>query len=82
MAERLVAVRADDDPVAKTLAREQLKDIRDRLPTLSPLERAALALSANYRSDREIAKTLGVSVRAVNNALQRARGKLVGRLAA
>ena len=27
-------------------------------------------------------QTLGVSVRAVNNALQRARGKLVGRLAA
>ena len=65
----------------KTLARERLSDIRARVPTLSVLERDALALSANDRSYREIAGTLGIGQRAVNNALQRARRKLIGRAA-
>jgi RNA polymerase sporulation-specific sigma factor len=56
--ERLAAIRPDEDPVIKTLARERLRDIRARVPTLTALERDALALSANDRSHREIAGTL------------------------
>ena len=71
--------RPDTDPVAKTIAREQLQSILDRTPTLSPLERRALELATNGRSHHDIARTLGVRERAVNNALQRARRKLLGR---
>ena len=71
--------RPDTDPVAKTIAREQLQSILDRTPTLSPLERRALELAANGRNHHDIARTLGVPERAVNNALQRARRKLLGR---
>jgi RNA polymerase sigma-H factor len=80
--ERLAGVRADADPVLKTLARERLREIRERLPSLSALERDALALAASGHSHREIAGALGVSRRAVNNALQRARAKLSERAAA
>jgi RNA polymerase sporulation-specific sigma factor len=68
--------RRDDDPVAVTLAREQLRAVIDRLGTLSALERRALAMAAGDCTHREIAAALGVSLRAVNNALQRARHKL------
>ena len=70
------AAGGDDDPVAKTLAREQLRALIARTRTLSPLERRALALATNDHSHREIAATLHIRVRAVNNALQRARHKL------
>ena len=70
--------RPDEDPVAKTLARERLRDVLGRAVTLTELERRALALSANDHSHRECAGRLGVGERAVNNALQRARRKLVG----
>ena len=73
------AGRADENPVARVIAREQLQSILDRAPTLTTLERRALALSANDCGHREIARTLGVRQRAVNNALQRARCKLLGR---
>jgi RNA polymerase sporulation-specific sigma factor len=73
--------RPDEDPVAKAIAREQLQSILDRAPTLSTLERRALALSANDCGHRDIAGTLGIRQRAVNNALQRARRKLLGRAA-
>jgi RNA polymerase sporulation-specific sigma factor len=76
------AGRPDEDPERKALARERLRFICDRVPTLSALERDALKQSANGRPHREIAETLGVGQRAVNNALQRARGKLIGRMAA
>jgi DNA-directed RNA polymerase specialized sigma24 family protein len=76
--ETLIATgRPDDDPVAKTLGRERLHGILDATRTLSVLERRALALSANDRTHREGARQLGVGERAVNNALQRARRKLV-----
>ena len=68
----------DDDPVAKTLARERLQAILDRTLALTELERGALALSANDRTYRDSARELGVGERAVNNALQRARRKLAG----
>jgi RNA polymerase sporulation-specific sigma factor len=77
--ETLEAVgRPDADPVAKTLAREQLREILMRAHTLTDLERHALVLSANDHSHRESAGALGVGERAVNNALQRARRKLLG----
>jgi RNA polymerase sporulation-specific sigma factor len=71
--------RPDEDPVAKAIAREQLQRILGRARTLTTLERRALALSASGRSYRDIARTLGIRERAVNNALQRARRKLLGR---
>jgi RNA polymerase sporulation-specific sigma factor len=70
--------RADEDPVSKTLGRERLRRILDATPTLTELERGALALSANDRTHRDSARVLGVGERAVNNALQRVRRKLVG----
>ena len=70
--------RPDDDPVAKTLGRERLRDILDCTGALTELERGALAMSANDRKHRDSARELGVGVRAVNNALQRARRKLAG----
>lgn len=69
--------RPDADPVAKTLAREQLREILVNARTLTDLERRALVLSANDHSHRESAGALGVGERAVNNALQRARRKLL-----
>jgi hypothetical protein len=62
----------DDDPVAKTLGRERLRAVLDGTRALTELEREALALSANDRTHRDSARTLGVGERAVNNALQRA----------
>jgi RNA polymerase sigma-H factor len=70
--------RPDEDPVAKTIAREQLHGILDCARPLSPLERRCLTLSANGCSYREIAARLGVRPRTVNNALQRARRKVLG----
>jgi RNA polymerase sporulation-specific sigma factor len=74
----VATVRPDDDPVAKTLARERLQGILEGVRALTELERGALALSANDRTHRDSACFLGVGERAVNNALQRARRKLVG----
>jgi DNA-directed RNA polymerase specialized sigma24 family protein len=73
------ATQPDANPVAKAIAREQLQGILDRAPTLTTLERRALAMSASDCGHREIASRLGVRPRAVNNALQRARRKLLGR---
>ena len=71
-----VSGRRDEDPVAVTLAREQLQAVIGRLGSLSELERRAVALAASDYTHREIAARLGVGARAVNNALQRARHKL------
>jgi RNA polymerase sporulation-specific sigma factor len=68
--------RPDEDPVAKTLGRERLRRILDRVPSLTDLERGALALSASHHTRHQSASKLGVRERAVNNALQRARKKL------
>jgi Sigma-70, region 4 len=46
---------------------------------LTMLERRALTMSANDCGHREIGSALGVRQRAVNNTLQRARGKLMDR---
>ena len=66
----------DEDPVAKVIAREELGGIIGRVHTLSELERRALAMATAGHPYREIAPTLGIRIRAVNNALQRARRKL------
>jgi RNA polymerase sporulation-specific sigma factor len=66
----------DDDPVAKTLGRERLRRILERVPSLTELERGAVVLSASHHTRRQTAASLGVRERAVNNALQRARKKL------
>jgi RNA polymerase sporulation-specific sigma factor len=70
--------RPDDDPHAKAIAREELERILARLDMLSPFERDVLALSLNGREYWEIAARLETNLRAVNNALQRARRKLHG----
>jgi DNA-directed RNA polymerase specialized sigma24 family protein len=62
--------------VAKALAREDLRGVVAQIKRLSPLERRSIALATDGCSHREIADTLHVGVRAVNNALQRARHKL------
>ena len=69
--------RPDEDPVAKTLARERLRQILDGTAALTELERGALTLSVNDHTHPDSARVLGVGERAVNNALQRARRKLV-----
>jgi RNA polymerase sporulation-specific sigma factor len=57
----------DDDPVAKTLGREQLRALIARTRTLSPLERRALALATNDHSHREITATLHFRARAASS---------------
>ena len=49
----------DDDPVAKTLGRERLREILDGTRALTELERGALALSASDRTHRDSARELG-----------------------
>jgi RNA polymerase sporulation-specific sigma factor len=71
-----IAGRRDDEPEAKTLAREQLRSVVARTHTLTALERRAIGLAASDYTHGEIADELHVGVRAVNNALQRARHKL------
>ncbi len=58
----------DTDPVAKVLAREQLAGVLARTGDLSELGRRALALAASDWTHREIADTLHLRVRGVNNA--------------
>ena len=70
--------RPDDDPLAKAIAREELNRVLARVDRLSPFERTVLALSLNGCEYWEIAARLEASLRAVNNALQRARRKLHG----
>jgi DNA-directed RNA polymerase specialized sigma24 family protein len=66
----------DHDPVAKLLAREQLRGLIARTRILTPLERRAVLLAANDHTHAEIAAALHIGPRAVTNALQRARDKL------
>jgi DNA-directed RNA polymerase specialized sigma24 family protein len=56
-----------------------LRCVLDAAPTLTELERGALALSVNDHTHGDSARVLGVGERAVNNALQRVRRKLAGR---
>jgi RNA polymerase sporulation-specific sigma factor len=77
-----VVGRRDDDPVAVTIAREQLDGVIGRMQSLTAMEREALVLAASDYTHREIADALQVRVRAVNNALQRARHKLGDAVAA
>jgi RNA polymerase sporulation-specific sigma factor len=75
LAELLTAARGDD-PLEQLLVREQLVEILQRLPTLSPIERRALALIVAGISYADAAELLGGGRKSVDNALQRARRKL------
>jgi RNA polymerase sporulation-specific sigma factor len=76
-AERVWTALPDrDDPVDLALAREQLRELRPRVATLSRLERKVLAHVLAGWSSADAARRLGRSRKAADNALQRARRKL------
>ncbi|MEG1012058.1 MAG: sigma-70 family RNA polymerase sigma factor [Ruthenibacterium sp.] len=73
-ADRADAVRTPEDLL---LASERYSDAMQDIATrLSPLERQVLAAFLDGKSYATIAKQLGLSVKAVGNALQRVRAKL------
>lgn len=65
-----------DDPVDPALAREQLRELRPAVATLSRLERDVLAHILAGWSSTDAARRLGRSPKVADNALQRARRKL------
>jgi RNA polymerase sigma-H factor len=76
-AERVWTALPDrDDPVDLALAREQLREFRPAVATLSRLERDVLAHTLAGWSSSDAARRLGRSAKAADNALQRARRKL------
>ena len=65
-----------DNPEHRLISRESIKDIEEFIEKgLSPLERAALRLLLAKTSYRDVASTLGTNVKAVDNAIRRARHK-------
>lgn len=64
------------DPEHTALMREQLATMVAATDSLTALERDALTLILNDYSYADAATTLATGVRAVNNAVQRARAKL------
>ncbi|MBQ6830537.1 MAG: sigma-70 family RNA polymerase sigma factor [Clostridia bacterium] len=65
------------DPAVMLLRREALEDLRQKLRSLlTPLEYRVLMLYVGAFSYQEIAARLRISVKAVDNALQRLRRKL------
>jgi len=80
------AVAADPlaaDPLAVVVAADELRRLRARLDaSLSGLEAQVVDLYAEGRTYEEIADRLGRHVKAVDNALQRAKRKLTDRMAA
>ena len=80
VAER-VADEPTPDPLARVVAQDQLAGLRalfDEL--LSDLEEEVLLLYVDGRSYQEIAERLGRHVKSIDNALQRIKRKLEGRL--
>jgi RNA polymerase sporulation-specific sigma factor len=69
------------DPEARLLMLEQLTGVLRALPTLTPSERAALAMALNGHSYRRLAPTLGGTPKAASQAAYRARRKLAAALA-
>jgi RNA polymerase sigma factor (sigma-70 family) len=76
LGEQLVSTSSEADPVRTAIAREQLDAVLAALPTLTPLERLALAATVNDKSQRRLAAELGCSRRTVRSALRSAREKL------
>lgn len=74
--ERLVTSR-EEDPEKLLIAKEQQKDRNERIrKELSKLEKQVLTLYLQGMSYEAIAEHLGKTEKAVDNALQRIRGKL------
>ncbi len=74
--ERLVTSR-EEDPEKLLIAKEQQKDRNERIQKeLSKLEKQVLTLYLQGMSYEAIAEHLGKTEKAVDNALQRIRGKL------
>jgi RNA polymerase sigma factor (sigma-70 family) len=67
---------AHGDPVNTVLVREQLASLCTAIPTLSDSERTAMAGTLNGKPQRQIAKEMGCTVKAVEHYLRRARAKL------
>jgi RNA polymerase sporulation-specific sigma factor len=69
------------DPEARLLVREQLTGILHAVHTLTPSERAALAMALNGQSYKALAPTLGGTPKAASQAAYRARRKLAAAVA-
>jgi RNA polymerase sigma factor (sigma-70 family) len=76
-----LAARRDTDPELRLLVHEQLMSVRRALPSLTPSERAGLALAVNGQSPTRLAATLPRSPHAASQAAHRARRKLAAALA-
>lgn len=74
----MLPASVDSDPLAKVIAREELDEFRARIEGLSELERIALIGIANGKSYRELGEGTGRGHKAIDNARQRAVGKLKG----
>ncbi len=75
----LSAASGAEDPAQLVVEKETLSHLYDRLRgTLSEREYAVLAHYMNGYSYEEIARRLGVTAKAVDNALQRVRRKCAG----
>jgi RNA polymerase sigma-70 factor (ECF subfamily) len=81
-APRLVSRDSGSDPEAAALEHERSTAMRDVLRTLTPIERAALVMSAQGVTGEEIAASLGKSHGATRTLLSRARMRLRDGLAA
>jgi RNA polymerase sporulation-specific sigma factor len=68
------------EPEASLLAREQLTSVLRALPTLTPRERAGLAMALNGHSCKRHAATLTGTPKAASQAAYRARRKLAAAL--
>ena len=69
------------DPEARLLLREQLSSMLQVLPTLTPSERAGLAMALNGESYKRLAPTLTGTPKAASQAAYRARRKLAAAVA-
>jgi RNA polymerase sporulation-specific sigma factor len=69
------------DPETRLLMREQLSSMLHALPTLTPNERAGLAMALNGQSYTRLAPTLTCTPKAASQAAYRARRKLAAALA-
>jgi DNA-directed RNA polymerase specialized sigma24 family protein len=69
-----------DDPEARLLVREQLTNMLHALPTLTPSERAGLAMALNGHSYKHPAPPFTGTPKAASQAAYRARRKLAAAL--
>jgi RNA polymerase sporulation-specific sigma factor len=78
-----VAIEPDADPLDQLVADDDLRTLRRIVgDVLSDLESRVLRLYVEGRSYQEIADLLGRQVKSIDNALQRIKRKLEGRIAA